>query len=335
MVEKAEWDHFVAHHPAASSYHAWAWRNVFERAFGHETVYLAARKGSEVVGVVPTVVFRSWLFGRFMVSLPFVNYGGVLASDAEAAQALLVAARREAAARRCAHVELRHTERLYPELPAKQHKVSMRLPLAPSVDAAWNAIDRKARNQVRKAQKSDLDVAAGGRELVDEFYRVFAVNMRDLGTPVYSRAFFDAVLATFPDLTRIFLVRHQGRAVAGAVSLRHRDTIEIPWASSLRSYRASCPNNLLYWTAIEYAVQAGCGTFDFGRSTPGQGTYEFKRQWGAVAEPVFWEYALLEGCALPDKSPANPRFGPAIAVWKRLPVTLTTMVGPTIVRSIP
>jgi FemAB-related protein (PEP-CTERM system-associated) len=159
--------------------------------------------------------------------------------------------------------------------------------------------------------------------------------MRDLGTPVYSRAFLDAVLTTFPEPTRLILVRHGDTTVAGALTVRYRDTLEIPWASSLRRYRASSPNNLLYWTAIEHAIETGCTTFDFGRSTPGEGTYEFKRQWGAVASSVNWEYALLGGDTLPDQSPTNPRFKQAIALWKRLPVTVTTLVGPSIVRSIP
>ena len=334
-VNAAEWDEYVQAQPDASGYHAWAWKSVFERAFNHRTVYLEARRDGEITGVLPCVVFRSWLFGRFMVSLPFVNYGGVLASDAEAADALLHAAHAEAKARRCAHVELRHIERLYPDLPVKQHKVAMTLALPACAADAWDAIDRKARNQVRKAQKSGLDVITGGAELVGDFYRVFAVNMRDLGTPVYSRVFFETVLATFPDRAQVSVVRHERRAVAAAITLKHRDRIEVPWASSLREYRAFCPNNLLYWSIIERAIQAGCRVLDFGRSTQGEGTYEFKRQWGAVAAPLSWEYLLTNRRDLPDQSPANPRFRTAIALWQRLPVTFTTAVGPAIVRSIP
>ena len=335
-IGQPEWDMFVDGHPEATAYHAWGWRRVFEEAFGHETVYVAALDGDDaVVGVLPTVVFRSWLFGRFMVSLPFVNYGGVLARTERVRALLLTAARDEASARGCAHVELRHLDPVYPALPAKRHKVAMKLALASSAAAEWERLDRKVRNQVRKAQKSDLDAVTGGPELLDGFYKVFATNMRDLGTPVYCRDFFEAVLSTFPDRTRLTLIRHGNVAVAGVLTVRYRDTLEVPWASSLRSYRASCPNNLLYWTAIEHAIASGCTTFDFGRSTLGEGTYEFKRQWGAVASPVNWEYALLDGDTLPDQSPTNPRFKQAIALWKRLPVTLTTLVGPSIVRSIP
>jgi len=334
-IMPAEWDAYVDAHPAASAYHAWRWRLVFERAFGHEPVWLAARRGDAVAGVLPTVVFRSWLFGRFMVSLPFVNYGGVLADDADAARELLAAARQEARERKCAHLELRHVARYFPDLPVKQHKVAMTLALPASADEAWNRIDRKARNQVRKAQKSNLDVVWGGRELLPSFYRVFAVNMRDLGTPVYSRRFFEQVMDVFPERAAVALVRHEGRAVAGAITVRYRDRVEVPWASSLREFRASCPNNLLYWAVIERAIADGCGTLDFGRSTPGEGTYEFKRQWGAEPSPLFWEYVLDAGREVPDVTPANPRFGAAIALWKRLPLPVTTVVGPSIVRSIP
>ena len=334
-VGQAEWDAFVMTRPDATGYHLWAWRRVFEQAFGHETCYLAARRGNEVVGVLPLVAFRSWLFGRFMVSLPFVNYGGVLASEDAAVEALVAEATRAASSRGCRHLELRHTSRRLPDLPVKQHKVGMMLALAADATKAWDQLDRKVRNQVRKAQKSELVSVVGGRELLDEFYAIFAVNMRDLGTPVYGREFFARVLEEFPEAARVHVVRLGATPVAAGITFAHRRTIEVPWASSLKAYRALCPNNLLYWSIIEHAVSSGFETLDFGRSTPNEGTYEFKRQWGAVPSPLFWEYALVAGETMPDQSPANPKFKSAIELWKRLPVPVATAIGPHIVRSIP
>ena len=189
----AEWDQFVHAHPDASGYHLWRWRRVFEGAFGHETVYLAAREHGRIVGVLPLVVFRSRLFGKFAVSLPFVNYGGVCAEDDDVAQALVARAAAVAEAGRLSHVELRHTQRQLPHLPARTHKVGMRLALGADAGRAWDGLDRKVRNQVRKAEKSGLTWRRGGVELLDRFYGVFAQNMRDLGTPVYSRRFFEQV----------------------------------------------------------------------------------------------------------------------------------------------
>ncbi len=331
----AAWDTFLAGHPHATGYHAWAWRGVFERAFGHETVYLAAVEDGRIHGVLPLVIFRNRVFGRFAVSLPFVNYGGVCAVGPAVARRLVAEASAVAARLKLSHVELRHVARQLPDLPAREHKVSMLLPLLPDGAAQFAALDRKVRNQVRKAESSGLTARMGGVELLDAFYAVFTRNMRDLGTPVYSIAFFRDVLDTFPETARVCLVDAGPVTAAAAITLAHRGTIEVPWASSRREYLAQCPNNLLYWRIIQHAIDAGMTTLDFGRSTPHEGTYRFKQQWGAQPQPLYWEYALLDGAALPDLSPHNPRFGSAIAVWKRLPVALTNRIGPHIVRSIP
>jgi FemAB-related protein (PEP-CTERM system-associated) len=330
-----EWDAFVDQHPDASGYHLWAWRDVFSGAFGHSCDYLIARERGLVTGVLPLVTLRTWLFGRFTVSLPFVNYGGVLASNHDAAQALLDAASALARRSGLSHVELRHRARVFAALPAKQHKVAMLLPLAPDVDAMWERLDRKVRNQVRKAEKSDLTLERGGVERLSEFYAVFTRNMRDLGTPVYSRSFFAAVLAAFPARTQVYVVRRNGQPIAAAISLAYRKTIEVPWAASLKEFRPLCPNNLLYWTIIRDAIENGAETFDFGRSTPDEGTFQFKRQWGAEPQPLFWEYHLVSRAGMPDQSPKNPRFKWAIEAWKRLPLGVTVRVGPPIVRGIP
>jgi serine/alanine adding enzyme len=334
-VTEREWDRFVARHPHASAYHVWKWRQVFERAFGHDTLYLAARDHGSIVAVLPLVIFKSRIFGRFGVSLPFVNYGGVLARDHASAQAMLQRASALADEHRLAHVELRHTARQFPDLEARTHKVGMLLRLERDTATAWESLDRKVRNHVRKAQKSQLTARAGGVELLDRFYGVFAHNMRDLGTPVYSRRFFAEVIAACPDSARVFLVDRGDLTVAGAITLSHRDAIENPWASSLREYRSLAPNTLMYWRMVEHAVETRHSVFDFGRSTPDEGTFHFKKQWGAEPTPLNWEYVLANGHTLPNLSPSNPKYRAAIALWQRLPLAVANRLGPHIVRSIP
>ena len=333
---ESAWTAYVERHPDATAYHQWGWRRVFERAFGHECVYLAAANRGTVTGVLPIVVFKSPIFGRFGVSLPFVNYGGALADTAVVARELLDAAAREASARGLKHLELRHLAPRYAGiLPAKQHKVAMTLPLPPQPDALWTALDRKVRNQVRKAEKSQLTAVHGGPELVPEFYTVFARNMRDLGTPVYAQRFFATILAEFPSAAEIVVVRLGATPVAASFTFRWRAVTEVPWASSLREHRALAPNMLLYWTMLEHAVQTGARTFDFGRSSPGGGTHQFKLQWGASERPLHWEYVLLTRTSAPDQGPQNPKFARVIEAWKRLPVPVTIWLGPHIVRNIP
>ena len=225
--------------------------------------------------------------------------------------------------------------RQFSDLQPKTHKVAMRLPLQESATAQWNVIDRKLRNQVRKADKSGLTVEIGGEELADAFYDVFAENMRDLGTPVYDFRFFLEILRTFPESARIFVVRNGQKAIAASVTYRFGAMMEVPWASSLRAYNHLCANVRLYWAMLEQAITEGCTTFDFGRSTPNEGTFQFKKQWGAEPLPLVWEYWMADGQPLPDLSPKNPKFGRAITVWQSLPIALTRVIGPPIVRNIP
>jgi serine/alanine adding enzyme len=328
------WDAYVAGHPLGTVDHLWGWRAVFRQAFGHDSEYLVARREGTIVGILPLVLFKSRLFGRSVVSLPMLNYGGLLIDSADVAAPLVARAGEIARAFHASHVELRHQVRLT-DLPAKQHRVSVRMPLPERSETLWERLDRKVRNQVRKAQKSGLIVTWGGTEIVDDFYKVFSENMRDLGTPVYSKQLFSSVLTQFPERARICVVSHNGRPVAGGFTLRLNRTTLVPWASSLKAYRQMCPNMLLYWSMIEQAINQGVEVFDFGRSLPDGGTVLFKTQWGGIPKPQFWEYLLISASEIPNQGSTNTRFNMAIEMWKRLPLPIANATGPFIVRNIP
>lgn len=334
-ITPQEWDGFVAAHEHATGYHLWRWKAVFEEGLGHRTHYLAARDARGVSAILPLVEVRSPIFGRALSSLPYVNYGGVLGRTAAACEAVLDRASRIARDRGLDFVLLRHRRQLFPSLRSRTHKVAMLLPLKPDLEAMWNALDRKVRNQIRKGEKSGLNLVAGGVELLDDFYAVFARNMRDLGTPVYGRRLFKAILEQFPRDARLHLVRLNGQTIAGALSYAYGDTTEVPSASSLREYRTLCPNHVMYWDIIKQASAEGRRVFDFGRSTPNDGTYNFKEQWGATAEPLCWEYAMLSGRAVLSDDRSGSKFHASIEVWKRLPLGLASWAGPRIARLVP
>jgi FemAB-related protein (PEP-CTERM system-associated) len=334
--DKVGWDAYVNAFPGASNYHRFSWKRVIEKSFGHKGFYLAARDAHGVIcGVLPLVHMKSTLFGNFLVSLPFFNYGGLLCDNGTAEQALIAAAERIRGECGADFVELRHRENSIEGLPARTHKVTMILDLESEEDVQWKRFDAKVRNQVRKAEKSGLRAVAGHLDLLNGFYDVFCRNMRDLGTPVYCKEFFRNVLEIFPETSRIISVLKNGKTVASAILIWFRGTLEVPWASSVRDYREMCPNNLLYWESIRFAIRNGSLRFDFGRSTLDEGTYRFKKQWGAQPVPLHWQYLMKDGNELPELNPANPKYRMAVRMWQLLPVALTRMLGPQIVRSIP
>lgn len=331
----AEWDAFVATRPDATAYHAWCWRDIVTREFGCEVHYLAATSpAGEWCGVLPLVRLRSRLFGDFLVSVPFFNYGGVLAATAAADAALIDAASALATRLGVSHVELRE-QHLRAGWPVRTDKVAMLLDLAPTVEEQWSALGSKLRAQVRRPEKEGASTRFGGTDLVPDFYRVFSRNMRDLGTPVYAPSLFRRITGQLPDRARIAVVYLHGEPVAAGFTLRHGDRLEIPWASSLREWNRVGVNMQLYWSILKDAIGSGVRQFDFGRSSVDAGTYKFKAQWGAKPQQLYWHYWLKPGQPMPNLTPNSPRFALAIRAWQRLPVPVANLVGPWIVRSLP
>jgi len=329
------WQQFVEDHIPCSNYHRWGWRQVIESSFRWPAFYLMAEEDNRIHGLLPLVWQKSWMFGSFLTSLPFLNCGGVVAESQETKEAL-VAEAIALAQRLCAkYLELRH--RLNPELtlPARTHKVAVVRPVEPDVEKMWAVLPHKVRTDIRKAIKCDLTADFGGEDLLDKFYGVFARNMRDLGTPVYGRHFFSEILRIFPRDTHICLVRHRGEPVATSFLTGYRGILEAAWSSSLYSYASMKPNMFLYWKILCFAGERGYKLFDFGRSTIGSGTHRFKKQWGSQDVPLHWVYWVPEGAALPELNAENPRYRLAIWLWQRLPVPLTKLVGPRIVRCLP
>lgn len=330
------WNAFVAAAPGAELYHDYRWRALIAAVFGHASLYLLARDSAgEVRGVLPLVRLRSRLFGDFLVSLPYFNYGGVLADSPSAALALTEAAGRCARDLGVAHVELRHRANAEFDWPVREDKVSMVLDLPPTEDALWKSFDSKLRAQIRRPEKAGATARFGGAELLEDFYGVFARNMRDLGTPVYPKRLFRAILAAFPKEARVCIVNLADKPVAAGLVLTHRSTMEIPWASSLREANSSSVNMMLYWTVLRAAVAAGCTRFDFGRSSKDSGTYRFKAQWGSLPEQLRWHYWLAAGRTPPQINPGNPKYRLAIALWKKLPLPVANLLGPQLVKNLP
>lgn len=335
-ADLAAWDRFVEAQERASLYHLSRWRTVIAEAFGHTLEALGAWSGDgRLLGLLPLVRLRSRLFGDYQVSLPYFNYGGAVAVSAEIEEALMRHAGEAAAARGCSHVEFRDSQ-VRPGWPARTDKVAMELSLPDDPELLWKAFGGKLRAQIRRPFKENgMTVARGGEELLDEFYLVFARNMRDLGTPVYPRRLFAAILATFPERARIVVVRHRGRPVAAAFLIDYRRRMEIPWASSVRDYNRFGVVMALYWEALQLAIERGNQVFDFGRSSVDAGTYRFKKQWGAQPRQLYWHYWLAAGRELPRLSPDNPKYRLAIRAWQRLPLPLANRLGPLIVKHLP
>lgn len=328
-----DWDRFAEAHPDGRLGHASAWAGILAAAYGLEPRYLAARsREGDLVGLLPLVAFRSRPGARpRLISLPFLDSAGILASDAETEQALFERARGLMTEGGFAGLELRDFSpgTGAPDPDQSMDRVNLVLPLKTSEESQWTALSAKVRNQCRKAEREGLTLRTGDpAALRTDFLLPYRINMRDLGSPPHSAAFFEALTTRFGERLRFVVTEHAGRAVGGLVAIRFGRRVYVPWASTLRSERNRCPNNQIYWEAIRWAVATGASELDFGRSPIDGGTYRFKKGWGAHEEPLAWRSTTPDGqTTLQRAGTGSPVLMRLSELWTKLPVPVANTLG--------
>lgn len=329
-----EWDRFARTQAGFTHFHLHGWSSVIRKVFGHECLNLVTRDTvGAISGVLPLVRVRSILFGHYLVSLPFLNYGGPLGS-ASAIQGLCDEAVRRSDGSGVKLLELRSRIPLPIALPVSHRKITVLLDLPETGEQLMKAIPSKVRSQVRRPQKEGVTVQFGPDQ-VKPFFTVFARHMRDLGTPTLPLAFFEQIAETFPESAWFGCAYLGGRPVACGAGFVWGSEYEMTWASSLSEYNRIAPNMLLYFAFMEQAIARGLTLFNFGRCTPDGGTHRFKRQWGSRDELLHWYQHSRANEPVTTPSPDEGAFSWGPRIWKRLPLAVATAVGPRIVRYIP
>lgn len=334
-IAPAAWDGYLAAHPEATPFHDWRWRRVYQRVFRYRLAYLAAGpQAGRLEAIFPLAIVPGLFGGRSLVSLPIVGYAGLLADSAEAAAALWQAAVDHCAAAGGGRVESHQRSRLPLDLPTQGHKFTTVVPIGPTAEETWTGqLGQKVRNKVRKARKAGVEVRRG-RDRLDDFYRVYRVNVRDLGTPTPPRTWFQEIAAAFADDCQVYTAYSGGRCIAGKLTLRFRDTLYFLWAGALRAHIKSGVVSLLNWEAMEDAIAAGLVAVDFGRSSEGSGAADYKKEWRGDKVPLYWQYHLPGGGDVNGTGPG--RLTLALSeLWKKTPLPVTNVLGPRLAKYFP
>jgi FemAB-related protein (PEP-CTERM system-associated) len=329
------WNQFVLAHPAGTFFHQLAWKRVLEKTFGYRAQYAYAERGGRIVGVAPVFLLSNWLIGRCLVSCPLASYGGIIAEDPDAEQSLLDYIKQQSQQQKVDYLELRNpTGGTLPEFVPNPRYSGFSLPLTKDPDAVLKGLPTDIRYMIRKAEKAGLQIRRGP-EMLDEFYRLFAVNMRRLGTPVFPKALFENLLEECGEQIDVLVVYAGSEPVASSFSFLFRDTFHPYYIGGLPVARDLAANNFLWWELMKFAAVSGMNTFDFGRSKKGTGAYAFKKKWNPVITDLDYQVFLVKRKTAPNFSPANSKFSLAIQVWSHLPLWLTNRVGPRVVRWFP
>ena len=329
----AAWDEFVASCPQATFFHRGGWQRVLRTVFRHDTHYLYAVRAGQIAGVLPLAHVKSLLFGNALTSLPFAVYGGVAASDADAALALEAEAQQLARRLGVDHLEMRNLDARHADWPKQDLYVTFRKPILPDEEANLLAIPRKQRAMVRKGLKNGLvsRVDAG----VDRFFALYADNVHRHGTPALPRRYFEALRREFgADCEVLTVTSAEGRPLSSVLSFTFRDEVLPYYAGDDEAARELAANDFKYWELMRRSCARGLKVFDYGRSKQGTGSFAFKKNWGFEPQPLHYEYQLYKREAVPQNNPANAKYRLLIETWRRLPIGVANWLGPFVVRSL-
>ena len=329
------WDAFVRAHPTGTFFHQLGWKRVIESTYGYEPRYLCAKRGDRITGIAPAFIVSSWLTGVCLISLPFAVYGGVCAEDVESENALISGLEQLASDVRAQYMELRTRQgALRPGYYANDHYATFTLPLSSDIEAVYKALPKDARYMIRKAEKACLH-ARQGLDQIDLLYDLMSVNLRRLGTPAFSRRLFRNLISEYPNQVDITIVYAGDEPIAGGMSFFFREWMQPYYVGSKEKAKALAGNDFLWWQLIKLAATTGHSVFDFGRSKTQSGNYEFKKKWGPSIEPLNYQLRLVESKNVPEFRQSSRKFQMATKVWSKIPLTLTKVIGPRVVRWFP
>ena len=334
-VDVSTWDEFVIRHTFGSPFHLLAWKRTIEESFDYQSMYLMALDGECIKGVVPLFLVQNPIIGKVLISSPFAVYGGILAESDEVLKALHAHTMRLGRELGADHVELRnrHIEQCVSG-PNVDRYVSFTQRLVPDEDDLLTSLPKKTRNLVRKAMKPNFDTRSGACDL-RVFTDLYARNMRRLGTPVFSDRYFSNLRRNFGSMVDVREVWLEGKPMAASLSFVFRGDVHIYYAAADTRYNDLGPNTYMYFDHLRRAGANGFDTFDFGRSKRGTGAFDFKRHWNTTMFELPYEFVLLRRQKLPNFTPTNPRLQVAIRVWRHVPLWLTRLIGPRLIRLFP
>lgn len=332
--DRKGWDAFVKNHPKSTFFHLAGWKDIVETSFNHKPHYFIAEEKEKIKGVFPLFHVKSLLFGNFLVSVPFVVYGGICADNSEVYNLLLEEGKKLARQLGVDYLELRNLEQNEYNLPIKDLYVTFRREIFEDIDENMSVIPRKQRRMIRVGINNGCQSKIG-KEHLKEFYDIYAHSLRNLGTPVFPYSLFKNIMRVFDDACKILSVWHQGRMVAAVMTFFFKDIVMPYYGGALRDSFRYAVNDFMYWELMKYGCENGYKTFDFGRSKRGTGSYDFKRHWGFEPEPLPYQYYMVKQKETPNLSPLNPKFKPLISLWKRMPLPITKAIGPRIIKYIP
>lgn len=318
-------------------FHTVAFRSILLDTFGYQCHYHAVYDQDEkICALIPLVGGRNMGLKMAGISLPFVNYTDICATSEEAFQYALTSTVKLKNSCKLDYIELRLKDQDGAVGPGKQKlsNVTFTLPLLESEAEVLALSTASNRNHIRKAYKNEWFTASFDPSYLDAFYKVYVRRMKQLGSPAPDIRFFRAFFEHLPDHAFLLTVHSRERqSVVGGMLLLlspANKTVYYPYGANLIQYNHQYLNNFMYWEAVKFGIRQGMKHLDLGRSPVGSGTYKYKSQWGAKAEPL--KYLIYDDRNGSSSQPDKNDLQVFVELWKKMPAWITDRAGKYIIK---
>ena len=315
----------ICHHPA--------WGSIFGETFGFDSILILHRTKDKIDGGLPLVSIDQHITGRALISMPFINYGGILGQNSETINDIVAVCRNIVKSGNYGFVELRHLKSGLDNLPDKsdQKRITFQLDINRPIDDILGGFKKQMRTRIRKSEKQGLTFYQG-QERIDDFYNLFAQGQKELGTPVLPKQYFISVFKHLSNHALMMIAYKNDVPIGGKLLIKYKDRVIMTRGCYPNGYKHLLANYYLTWILIQQLALGPYHILDFGRSAPGSGGHLYNSNWGPEEIPIYTDYIIGKPGSIPDLKPESSRYGYASRIWRKLPLPLTKLVGPKLSR---
>lgn len=284
-VRDPRWSAFLQTHADASMFHTPGWLQALSRTYGYTpVVYTTSSPGQDVLNGIPFCRIESYLTGRRLVSLPFSDHCEPLVRNAEELAELLCAANEDATTARCKYFEIRPFTPKTMDLNKKDSVLVHKLDLREGKQEVFHNLHASSiRRKITRSEREGLTYEEGTSDnLLAKFYSMLLLTRRRHKLPPQPLVWFQNLIRYLGDALKIRIVSKGTTPAAGIITVSYKKVMTYKYGCSDPQFNALGGTVLLFWRAIQEAIDQGASEFDFGRSEYSHtGLITFKERWGA------------------------------------------------------
>jgi len=332
--ESQKWDEFVMKEPYAIAWQLFEWSELVENHFETRFFPFVAENSTGIVGILPLYLVKPLIGKSRMISVPHAVAGGMLTEDPTARENLLKAAIALSMDHGVSGFTLKQYKvKMEGDLTIDDNYYNRELNLEGGPEAVWDRISEGNRERILKTESDGLVLEHPAEDLKG-FYRFLLRFHRGKGLPCVSEKWIHDLVNLGMYSTAV--IRKDGRIVAGTMVKTFKDTISFPFTCvSGESQTNYLPAYRLYWELIRKYSRDGFNICHSGRIPITDKVDSFRLGWEGTRYKYYYQYYPPTGQTTEFSQKRSWKRELFSSLWKIMPLSVSRLIGPAIIRQFP